>query len=396
MQDVQTLFKKHFSHTPTHIVAAPGRLEVLGNHTDYNQGLVMAVAVDKYVSIASSLRPDGRVELFSSAFPGSETFSVSDLKSNPAARWADYVKGVLAQLRRRGVHFGGFNAAIHRTLPLGAGMSSSAALEVATAMTIRRLHPFTLTDTGTALPPKANERGELPVLSLAERMHYAKLCREAENEFVGVPCGILDQVSSLFGRAWNVMSIDCQALTVDHAPLPGVALVVCHSGVQHALVGGEYKELRDNCESAARKLGAKFLRTVELKQLLAAKPALTEREFACAHHVVSEIARVVAAERALRADDLAQFGQYLFQSHESSRDFLKNSTAELDQLVALARQHPGCLGARLTGGGFGGATLNLVIHHQADQFMVHMATGYEKQTGVKLQPILCQSVDGAR
>lgn len=396
MQDVQTLFKKHFNHTPTHVVAAPGRLEVLGNHTDYNHGLVMSVAVDKYISIASSPRLDGRVELLSAAFPGTESFSVSDLQSNPAARWADYVKGVLAQLRQRRVHFGGFNAAIHSTLPLGAGMSSSAALEIATALTIRRLHPFTLTDTGTGLPPKANERGGLPPLTLAERMHYAKLCRAAENEFVGVPCGILDQVSSLFGRAWNVMSIDCQSLTVDQSPLSGVALVVCHSGVQHALVGGEYKELRNNCASAARKLGAKFLRTVELKQLPAAKAALTEREFACAHHVVSEIARVVAAERALRTDDLAQFGQYLFQSHESSRDFLKNSTAELDQLVALARQHPGCLGARLTGGGFGGATLNLVLHHQAEPFIAHMATGYEKQTGVKLQPIVCQIVDGAR
>ncbi len=390
------LFKKHFGHTPTHVVAAPGRLEVLGNHTDYNHGLVMSVAVDKYIFIASSPRPDGRVALVSSAFSEPEKFSVSDLQSNPAARWADYVKGVLAQLRRRGVHFGGFNAAIHSTLPLGAGLSSSAALEVATALTIRRLHPFTLTDTGTALPPKPNARGELPPVTLAERMHYAKLCRAAENEFVGVPCGILDQVSSLFGRAWNVMSIDCQSLTVDHAPLPGVALVVCHSGGQHALVGGEYKELRDHCESAARKLGAKFLRTVELKQLQTAKTALTEREFACAHHVVSEIARVVAAERALRADDLAQFGQYLFQSHESSRDLLKNSTAELDQLVEIARQHPDCFGARLTGGGFGGATLNLVAHHQAEQFMAHMATGYEKRTGGKLQPIVCQIVDGAR
>jgi galactokinase len=396
MQDVQTHFKKHFGHTPTHVVTAPGRLEVLGNHTDYNQGLVMSVAVDKHVFIAASPRPDGRVELISSAFPGSEKFSVNDLISNPAARWADYVKGVLVQLRRRGVHFGGFNAAIHSTLPLGAGMSSSAALEVATALTIRRLHPFTLTDTGTALPPKANERGELLPLTLGERMPYAKLCRAAENDFVGVPCGILDQVSSLFGRAWNVMSIDCQSLTVGYAPLPGVALVVCHSGVKHALVGGEYKGLSENCESAARKLGARFLRTVEPKQLQAAKANLTEREFACAHHVVSEIARVVAAERALRADDLAQFGQYLFQSHESSRDFLQNSTAELDQLVEIARRHPACLGARLTGGGFGGATLNLVAHHEAGPFMAYMVTSYEKQTGVKLQPLICQIVDGAR
>jgi galactokinase len=394
--DVQTLFKKHFGQTPTHVVSAPGRLEVLGNHTDYNHGLVMSVAVDRYIFIASSPRPDGRVELVSSAFPGAEKFSVSDFKSNPAARWADYVKGVLAQLRRRGVHFGGFNAAIHNTLPLGAGMSSSAALEVAAAMTLRRLHPFTLTDTGTTLPPRPNARGELPPVTLAERLQYARLCRAAENEFVGVPCGILDQVSALFGRAWNVMSIDCQSLTVHHAPLSGVALVVCHSGVKHALVGGEYKELRDNCESAARKLGTKFLRTVELKQLQAARTRLTERESACAQHVVSEIARVVAAERALRADDLAQFGQYLFQSHESSRDLLKNSTVELDFLVEIARQHPGCLGARLTGGGFGGATINLVAHHQAEQFMAHMVAGYDKQIGVKLQPLVCQIVDGAR
>jgi len=374
------LFKKHFGHTPTHVVAAPGRLEVLGNHTDYNHGLVMSVAVDKYIFIASTPRPDGRVELISAAFPAPEKFSVSDLKSNPAARWADYVKGVLAQLRRRGILFGGFNAAIHSTLPLGAGLSSSAALEVATALTLRRLHPFTLTETGTAQPPQANSRGELPPVTPAERMHYARLCRAAENEFVGVPCGILDQVSSLCGRAWNVTSLDCQALTVDYAPLPGVVLVVCQSGVNHALVGGEYKELRDHCESAARKLGAKFLRTVELKQLQAARSTLTEREFACAHHVVTEIARVVAAERALRTDDLGQFGQYLFQSHESSRDFLQNSTAELDQLVELARQHPACLGARLTGGGFGGATLNLVVHHEAEAFTTHMATGYEKLT----------------
>ena len=396
MSEVQNQFKKQFGHTPTHVASAPGRLEVLGNHTDYNHGLVMAVAIDKYISIASSPRSDGRVELISSAFPKPEKFSVSDIKSNPAARWADYVKGVLAQLRLRGVHFGGFNAAIHSTLPPGAGLSSSAALEVATALTIRRLHPFTLTATGLTLPPKPNERGALPSLTLTERMQYAKLCRAAENKFVGVPCGILDQISSLFGRAWNVMSIDCQSLAVDHAPLPGVALVVCNSGVQHALVGGEYEELRDNCEAAARKLGASFLRTVELKQLQPAKATLTEREFACAHHVVSEISRVVAAERALRADDLAQFGQYLFQSHESSRDSLKNSTPELDLMVEIARQHPGCLGARLTGGGFGGATLNLVAHHQAEPFIAHMATVYEKKTGAKLRPMVCQIVDGAQ
>jgi galactokinase len=394
MQDAAALFKKHFNQTPTHHTQAPGRLEVLGNHTDYNNGLVMSVAVDKYIFIAASPRNDGKVELVSSAFPEPEKFSVSEIKANPAATWANYVKGVLVQLKKRGVHFGGFNAAIHSTIPMGAGMSSSAALEVATAMTVRRLHPYSLTDTGITTPPQADAKGVLPGVGPAERMNFAKVCRAAENEFVGVPCGILDQVSSLFGKAWHVMEIDCESLTVGHAPLSGIAMVVCNSEVKHALVGGEYKELRDNCEAAARKIGAKFLRTVEMKQVLAARDKLSPREFECAHHVVSEIARVVAGEKALRGDDLAQFGQFMFQSHESSRDFLKNSTEELDVLVALARQHPACLGARLTGGGFGGATINMVTHHEADSFIAHMVAGYEKQLGVKTHPLVCQVVDG--
>ena len=395
MSDAQSLFKKHFNQTPTHVIQAPGRLEVLGNHTDYNNGLVMAVAVDKYIYIAVSPRSDGKVELVSTAFATPENFSVSDIKPNPAASWANYVKGVLVQLKKRGVQISGFNAAIHSTLPMGAGMSSSAALEVATAMTVRRLHPFTLTDTGLTTPPTPNTKGVLPQVSIIERMNFAKVCRAAENEFVGVPCGILDQVASLFGKQAHVMEIDCASLTVGHAPLSGIAMVVCNSMVKHELVGGEYKELRDNCESAARKLGVKFLRTAEMKQVLAAKSSLTEREFACAHHVVSEIARVVAGERALRANDMAQFGQYMFQSHESSRDFLHNSTKELDILVELARKHPACLGARLTGGGFGGATINMVTHHEVESFVTHMEAGYEKQTGVKMKPLICMAVDGA-
>jgi len=393
--EVQTLFKKHFSYTPPHVVKAPGRLEVLGNHTDYNDGLVMSVAVDKYIFIASGPRTDGKIELVSSAFPEPEKFWMSEIKSNPAARWADYVKAVLAQLRKRDVHFSGFNAAIHGTIPMGAGMSSSAALEVATALTVRRLYPFSLTETGVTVPPKRNEKGELPPLPLIERMHYAKLCRAAENEFVGVPCGILDQVSSLFGKAWNVINIDCRFLTVETAPIIGEAIIVCDTGVKHALVGGEYAELRQNCESAAQKLHAKSLRSVEMKNLQTGKSLLTPREYECAHHVVNEIARVVAAEHALRNDDHRQFGQFMFQSHESSRDFLKNSTAELDTLVELARKHPGCLGARLTGGGFGGATINLVAYHQAENFMEHMTREYETRTGHKIKPLVCQVVDGA-
>ena len=394
--NVKDVFKQHFSYTPPHTVKAPGRLELLGNHTDYNDGVVMSVAVDRYIHLAIAPRADGKIELVSSAFPAPEIFWMSEMKKNPAAPWADYVKGVLAQLRKRGVHFSGFNAAIHGTIPMGAGMSSSAALEVATALMIRRLYPFALRDGALAPPPVPDERGELPPLGAKEKMDLAKLCQAAENEFVGVKCGLLDQASSLFGRAFHAIELDFKFLTVEHAPMFGeVAIVTCNSGVKHQLVGGEYNELRALCESAAQKLGAKFLRSVDPKNLAGNKSQLSEREYQCACHVVGEIQRVVHGERALRDGDFAQFGQFMFQSHESSRDYFKNSTRELDLLVAVAREHPACLGARLTGGGFGGATINLVQRDGLKSFSEMMTRQYKERAGIEMTPLICQIVDGA-
>ncbi len=393
---VATLFKRHFGHKPPHVVQAPGRLELLGNHTDYNAGLVMALAVDKYVYIAATPRTDGKVKLVTAAFSDAEEFSISDLNRNPAAPWADYVKGVLEQLRRRGARVGGFNAAIDGTIPMGAGMSSSAALEVATALMIRRMYPFTLRDGKLTEPPRTDEHGSLPELGAKEKMEIAKLCQAAENEFVGVKCGLLDQASSLFGKAHHAIELDFLSVTVDHAPMFGdIAIVTCNSGVKHQLVGGEYNELRELCESAAKKLGAKFLRSVDPKDLAARKDKLTEREYQCAYHVVGEITRVVHGERALRSGDFAQFGQFMFQSHESSRDYFKNSTNELDLLVELARGHSACLGARLTGGGFGGATINLVQRDGLKSFSDMMSRQYKERSGVEMTPLVCQIVDGA-
>jgi galactokinase len=392
---VQELFRQQFGCVATHVVRAPGRLELLGNHTDYNEGLVMAVAADHYIYLAATPRQDGRIELVSSAFPQREVFGVDELARNPQAPWADYVKGVLVQLRKRGVHFSGFSAAIHGTIPIGAGMSSSAALEVATALMVRRLFPYALNELGAAEAPKRIDGHSLPGLSAREKLLLAKLCQAAENEFVGVQCGLLDPISSLFGRAHHVLNIDCRFQSVDHTPLIGEAIVICDSGVKHALVAGEYNELRRHCEAAARALGAKSLRSVEPAYLKANQARLSPRERDCASHVVGEIQRVVAAERALRADDHRQFGQYMFQSHESSRDLLKNSCPELDLLVELARAHPGCLGARLTGGGFGGATINLVAYHLVQDFMAHLAAQYAQRSGRKVTPKACQIADGA-
>ena len=396
MLEVQHLFRKHFGHPPTHTVQAPGRIELLGNHTDYNQGLVLALAVDRFVFISVSSRTDGRIELASSAFPQPEIFSALDITRNAAAPWADYVKGVLHELARRGVHFTGFNAAIHGTIPPGAGLSSSAALEVATALAVRQLHPYALASTGITVPPKRARDNSLPFLSAIEKLEIAKVCHSAENRFVGVNCGLLDQISSLFGKAFHAVEIDCQSLAIEQVPMIGeVAMVVCDSGVKHALVAGEYNALRRHCESAARALGVKSLRSVDAPFLSANRRKLTEREHHCACHVTGEIQRVVFGSRALREGDFEQFGQYLFQSHESSRDVFRNSCAELDLLVELAREHPACLGARLTGGGFGGATINLIRRDQVEAFCKTIAREYGQRTGRKLDPMLCQAVDGA-
>src|SRR3954471_16337515 len=177
MSDVQTLFKRHFNYPPTHVVKAPGRLELLGNHTDYNHGLVMSLAVDRYIHMASSPRTDGKIELVSSAFPGRETFWATDLTRSERAPWANYVKGVLDQLHKRGVGFNGFNAAIFGDIPMGAGMSSSAAIEVATALTIRQLFPYALTETSSAEPPLRDEKGQLPAVPRGERLYFAKVCQ---------------------------------------------------------------------------------------------------------------------------------------------------------------------------------------------------------------------------
>lgn len=396
MREVESFYMEKFGQKPVSSARAPGRVELLGNHTDYNQGFVMALAVDKCITQAASARDDGMVELVSVEFQQTAKFPIGNIARDPAVPWADYAKGLLIELQKRGVRVGGYNAVIHSTIPLGAGLSSSAALLVSTALVARKLYPYSLTQTGTGGQPAQGPNGNLPELRDEEKMVLSKICQAAENKFVGVNCGLLDYISSLYGKANKVVLIDCLNLTVDWVPFPtNLSVVVCHSGVRHALVAGEYNERRRCCEEAARALGVQSLRFVSPADLEAGRRKLTDLQYRRAAHVVGENDRVQRGAQALRANDLELFGRLLFESHESSQRNFENSCPELDLLVQLAKSDPACIGARLTGGGFGGATLNLVKRGRSDAFRQRIASGYEKEFGRKLESWECEVVDGA-
>ena len=353
---------------------APGRVELLGNHTDYNEGVVLSAAINYAVTATGEVGDHSSVDLRSDFYPAATTVPLEELLplTGPAA-WANYPLGVIDILRKAGHPVTGVNIRFASDLPLGAGLSSSAALEVATACLLKKL--FSLD-----LPP----------------MTMAKLCRRAENDFVGVQCGLLDQVSSVFGRAGHAIYLDCRTEAVDLIPLPGdTALLVFECGVPHELSGGEYNERRAQCFAAAAALGVPALRDVSSAQLLAARDQLDPTVYRRAAHVTGEDERVFAGVELLRRGDKEGFGALMFASHESSRLNFENSTPELDTLVALARELPGVLGSRLTGGGFGGATVSLVERRQAEAVAAELDRRYTARTGHHGKAILCESADGA-
>ncbi len=396
MLEVHKLFRNQFGHPPTYTVHAPGTTELLGNYADFHHGLALAMAVDCNVSISVAARTDGKVVLATGAASPPETFSILETEPHSDSSHARLVKAMLHDLRQRQAHCSGFSAAIHSTIPAGSGLGSSQALMIAIALAVRQLHPFTLTATGVTVPPKRAADGALPPLSNIEKLEIARTCLLAGNTSTPEHSGLLAPVASLFSKAFHAVEMDCQSFTIEPVPLIGeIAWVLYDTGIRHAEIDKAINDLRAECDAATRALGLKSLRSVDASFLNATRQRLTERQFQCASHLVGETHRVVAATRALRDGDFAQFGQFMYQSHESSRNLFGNSCAELDELVALAKIHPGCLGARLTGRGFGGSTLNLVHRAQSDSFAKAISTVYEKRTGLKITPLICKPADGA-
>lgn len=348
---------------------APGRVEILGNHTDYNDGLVLSAALPQGVTVHGCKEAGQSIRLSSEV--SAEPKELLTGNPRPQGDWTDYVVGVWAQLREAGCPVGAFSAQYASNLPMGAGLSSSAAIEVATAVLLSRLFDFTL-------PP----------------LEIARLCRRAENLFVGVNCGLLDQATSVFGKKDHVMLLDCRAESVSYFPFPSRgALLVVHSEVKHELTGGEYNERRESCLAAARALGVPALRDATSAMVKAAGlEKMTEKR---ALHVTGEIERVTAALSMLEHGDIAAFGRLMTESHQSSRQNFENSTPELDLLVEIATALPGVYGARLTGGGFGGAIIALVERDRITELSEKIAAEYRQKTGLTPRTIPVEPADGA-
>jgi len=352
-------------------IFAPGRVELLGNCTDYNGGLVLSAALQLGVTVTGNRLNSDRIDLSSRQMPPSWQGNFDEGLNHRHDNWTDYPRGVVWALREAGCQLGGFEAQFDSTLPVGAGLSSSAALEVATAILLSRLFDL-------ALSP----------------MELAKLCRKAENEFVGVQCGLLDQVSSLFGKKDHVVFLDCRSEQAEQIPFSKeMDLLVIHSGVSHVLSGGEYNGRRAECFEAARLLGVPALRDATSQQVAQqiADPTIRKR----ALHITGENERVSQAISALRKGDIREFGVLMTASHRSSQKNFENSTPELDILVELALCQKDVYGARLTGGGFGGAIIALARKETSEEAVRNIVEAYGQRTGHLAKPILCEVAEGA-
>jgi galactokinase len=370
-------FRARFGGTPR-IYRAPGRVNLIGEHTDYNDGFAMPAAIEFYCWVAASAREDRKLIIYSEEFSAAAEADLSSGALQPSKTWSDYPVGVALQLEQAGFRVRGANLLIESEVPIGAGLSSSAAIEVATALAL------------------AEQSGSSP-----DRVQLAQLCRRAENEFVGARVGIMDQFVSLHGQKDHALMLDCRTLSFEPLLIPdSVKLVISNTMVKHELASSEYNRRRADCEEAVRRLaavlpGIRTLRDVSLEQLQQHRATLPEVIYKRALHIVTENARVLDSAEALRTGDIVRFGKRMAESHCSLRDVYEVSCRELDLMVDLAYQQKGVYGARMTGGGFGGATINLVDARHAGEFKERMAKSYQRETGLVPQIYICKPAEGA-
>jgi galactokinase len=370
-------FKSHFAGTPV-VYRAPGRVNLIGEHTDYNDGFVLPAAIGFYCWVAIAPRNDRKLVLYSENLNESVEADLDSLAPPPTGKWYDYPLGVAWVLERAGNRLRGANLYISGEVPLGAGLSSSAAVEVSTG--------YALLDIS-----------DLPV----DRTALALLCQRAENEYVGARVGIMDQFISCHGSAGHALLLDCRSLEFRMLPLPSnVHLVICNTMVKHALGASEYNVRRAECEEAIRILtpvlpGIRALRDVTLAQLEKHRNLLSDITYRRSRHIISENERVLAVASAFENGDIHALGKLMADSHKSLRDDYQVSCRELDIMVECAAGKRGLYGARMTGGGFGGCTINLVDAAHSQEFQSAVAADYESKTRLRPEIYICEASQAA-
>jgi galactokinase len=364
-------FSQRFGSPPAAIVRAPGRVNLIGEHTDYNDGFVLPMTIDRAVWIALSPRPDRLVLAHSLDFVETASFNLDRLEKGSG--WIEYLKGVAWALQEEGHTLTGFEAVVAGDVPVGAGLSSSAALELAAARTFAVTSGF---DWNVA--------------------QMALLGQRAENKWVGMNCGIMDQMISAAGKADHALLIDCRSLETQAVPLPpGTVVVVLDTATRRGLVDSAYNERRSQCEAVAQFFGVKALRDVTLDQLNEKRHQLDRVAYRRALHVISENDRTLLAADAMKHGEPIELGQLMQLSHMSLRDDFEVSSRELNIMVECAEHQDGCYGARMTGGGFGGCAVALVRHDVAEAFSASVTAAYENATGLKPNIYICTATNGA-
>ncbi len=373
-------FAKAYGHEPRWLAAAPGRVNVIGEHTDYNDGFVLPMAIERYTVIAAAppARKSKKVQIRSLLGDAPAKVDLGrPLKPASKGSWYNYPLGVLAGFLARGANPGGFDALIYSTVPLGGGLSSSAALEVSTATLLEAI-------TGQKLDP----------------VEKALLCQKAEHEYAGMPCGIMDQFISVMGKENHLLLLDCRSRQPELVPMtdPSVALLITNTNVKHELTGGGYAQRRAQCEEAARILGVPSLRDADSDMLERARSKMEEVVYRRARHVIGEIERTLHAAEGVRASNWPTVGQLMYASHTSLKNDYEVSCPELDAVVEISQNigfNGGVYGCRMTGGGFGGCTVALVEAEKVSAISDRVAAEYEARTKIKPTLFVSRPAAGA-
>lgn len=372
--DLTTLtekFKSHFNAKPKIIVRAPGRVNLIGEHTDYNDGFVLPMAIDRNVWLALTPRSDKTVRLFSLDLGVESAFDLHSLTRN--GDWIEYPKGIANELMKAGYTLKGFDAIMTGDVPRGAGLSSSAAVELAVARAFSAVSGF---------------EWNAPVM--------AKLAQKAENEWVGVNCGIMDQMASAACKEGFALFLDCRSLEIQHAPLPkGVSVVILDTSTRRGLVDSSYNERRSQCEEAARWFGVKALRDVSVEEFEKKKSGLNEVTLKRARHIVTENERVLEAIEVMRNGNVKRLGELFNASHDSLRDDFEVTNVALNSMVECAQEQSSCYGARMTGAGFGGCAVALVVEEKAGEFVEAVSAAYRQRSGFEASIYVCKASEGA-